>query len=246
MTFFFSSAALFGLILLAATVTAETTKYSYKDNANQAYTSSYWLVDPCVDMNSFSMYATDGFFKSSDSKKTSVKYLNGEAAIYSDCTSTGATLTTFNFYLTEPLSGLVISSLTNVTVKTNVTAFFTKSTCTVESSEYPNSDSPKNRTYYVCGSDYESETNTLTIDTVMKLPTSAASSKVYSSNNKGVNRGPGYLEKYESKSKCKTVVATKNTLKWGKKMTIIIPDTDFSNTGEICKVSSGYSERVTF
>jgi hypothetical protein len=238
-----SSTIMLGLATFTSTVTAETTKYSYKENSNQAYSSSYWRVDPCLDYNSFTMYATDGFVKN-DGKKEIIKYLNGDASIYSDCQSNSATLTTFNFYSTENLSGLVVTPLTNATMRTNVTAYFTKSACAVESYDYPAQDSnPISYSYYVCGEGYESGTKALTIDTVMKLATGDVLSKVYSSNTRGVTHAPGYLEKYETKSKCKTAVATKNTLKWGKKTTIIIPTTDFA---EICKVSSGFSERISF
>jgi hypothetical protein len=245
-----TSTALFGLVTFAATDAAEMTKYTSKEDSNQAFTSSVWQVDSCFDSNYFTIYANDGFVKTSDSTKTILKYLNGEATIYSDCTSTGATVTTFNFYATEPVLGFVISPLNNATVKTTVEAFFTKSKCVVESYEYPDSDSGKtSNSYYVCGDsgdEFESGTKTLTIDMVMSLPKDDAYAKVYSSNSRGINRGPGYIEKYETKSKCKSTVTIKNTLKWGKKTTVVIPDTQSSTTGEVCKLSKGYSERILF
>jgi hypothetical protein len=234
-------------LMFSTVIAQEQIKYSYKENSNQAFTSSYWQVDPCIDINYFSLYATDGFFKQTGSKKTIIKSVSGDATYYTDCKSTGATRTTLSFYSTEPVTGLVFSPLTNVTIKTNITAFFSKSQCIIQSFEYPDFNSGESfYSYYVCGDEFDSGTQELTINTLMNLPAAGAASSVYSSNNKGINRGPGYFEKYESKSKCKSSVVAKNIIKLGKKAPFDIPNTEFTNTGEICKVSSGSSQRYLF
>jgi hypothetical protein len=224
----------------------ETVKFTYKTNSNQAYTSSYWQTDPCIDVNYFEMFASDGYTKQTGSKKVTFKSLEGASTFYSNCKSTGATRTEFNFYSTEGVSGLVFTSLANITVMTNVTAFYTKSLCVIQSYEYPDFESGEEiYSYYVCGDPFESDTKTLSIETILKVTTGVDADE-YTSVNKGVNRGPGYVVKYESKARCKSALTTKNIVKLNKKALFTIPLDEFSTFGEICKASSGSSERYMF
>ena len=191
------------------------------------------------------MFASDGFVKASGSKKEIVKSVSGYSTFYSNCKSTGATRTDLSFYSTEPVAGLVFSPLINATIKTNMTAYFTKSQCVIQTFEYPDFESGEGSySYYVCGDEIDSGTRPLSIDTIMSLSTDLSSD--YSSTNKGVTRGPGYLVKYESKSRCKTAIPTKNVISFGKKIPIVFSTDSGSSFGEICKAKSGYSERIMF
>lgn len=234
-------------LFLATTVEAnEVSKFSYKENSNQAYIQTYWQNAACLEFNSFSIFASDGFIKAVGSKKEIIKSVSGSATLYSNCKKSGATRTELSFYSTDPVSGLLFSPLKNATIATNMTAYFTKSQCVIQSYEYPDFESGEEGlySYYVCGDEIDSGTRLLSIDMTLTLP--AVVSSDYSSVNKGVNRGPGYLVKYESKSRCKTVIPTKNNITFGKKIPIVFATDSGASFGEICKAQSGYSERITF
>lgn len=228
-------------LFFATTVQAnEVSKFSYKENSNQAYIQTYWQNDACLEFNSFSIFASDGFIKAVGSKKEIIKSVSGSATLYSNCKTSGATRTELSFYSTDPVSGLLFSPLKNATIATNMTAYFTKSQCVIQSYEYEEGL----YSYYVCGDEIDSGTRPLSIDMILALP--AVVSSDYSSVNKGVNRGPGYLVKYESKSRCKSAIPTKNIITFGKKIPIVFATDGGASFGEICKAQSGYSERITF
>ena len=236
-----ASTSLFSLLLANTVEASEVSKFSYKQNSNQAYISSYWQSNPCLEFNSFSMFASDGFIKAVGSKKEIIKSVSGYATIFTNCKTSGATRTDISFYSTEPVTGLLFSPLTNATITTNMTAYFTKAQCVIQTYEYPDEGS---YSYYVCGDEIDSGTRPLSIDTIITLPSDFSSE--YSSVNKGVDRGPGYLVKYESKSKCKSAIPTKNVITFGKKIPIVFDADNGVAFGEICKAQSGYSERITF
>ena len=245
MKFAIASTTLLSLILSTIVEANEVVKFSYKENSNQAYVSSYWQTDPCIDFNYFSLFASDGFVKQAGSKKEVVKSVSGYATIYSNCKASGATRTEYSFYSTEAVTGLLFSPLKNVTIATNMTAYFTKSKCVIQTYEYPDFESGEGSySYYVCGDEIDSGNRPLSIDTVIGLPLDFSGD--YVSINKGVNRGPGYLVKYESKSRCKSAVPTKNVITIGKKLPIVFTTDTGASYGEICKAQSGYSERIMF
>jgi hypothetical protein len=68
----------------------------------------------------------------------------------------------------------------------------------------------------------------------------------YTSNQKGVARGPGYVLKYETKSRCKSATLTKSSIKLGKRAEIVIPPTEYFADAEICKLKSGTTERYIY
>lgn len=245
MKFTIASTTLLSLIFSTTVGANDVVKFSYKENSNQAYVETYWQTSPCIDYNSFSMFASDGFVKASGSKKEIVKSVSGYATFYSNCKTSGATRTDVSFYSTEPVSGLAFSPLKNATITTNMTAYFTKSQCVIQTYEYPDFESGEGSySYYVCGDEIDSGTRPLSIDTIITLPPDFSSD--YTSINKGVTRGPGYLVKYESKSRCKTAVPTKNVITFGKKIPIVFATDSGSSFSEICKAQSGYSERILF
>jgi hypothetical protein len=191
------------------------------------------------------MFASDGFVKNSGSKKEIIKSISGYAILFSNCKKNGATRTDLSFYSTEPVNGLVFTQLKNATIATNMTAYFTKSKCVIQSYEYPEFESgEESYSYYACGDKIDSGTRPLLISTIMQLP--ANYSNDYTSINKGVNRRPGYLVRFESKSRCKTAVPTQNVITFGKKIPIVFATDSGASYGEICKAQSGYSERILF
>ena len=192
------------------------------------------------------MFLSDGFVKQSGSKKETFKSVSGSATLFSSCNKKGAVRTDISFYSTEPVTGLKFSPLRNVTVATSMTAYFTKQQCVIQSYEYPDyeTDEPVRSSYYVCGDQFSSGTRPLSIDTVINLTQNYTSE--YSSTNKGVNRGPGYLEKYESKSRCKSSEPTKNVITFQTKIPIVFKTELGFSYGNICKVQSGFSERIVF
>ena len=239
------STMLLSLILSITVKANKVVKFSYKENSNQAYVETYWPTSPCVEYNYFSIFASDGFVKASGSKKEIIKSVSGSAIFFSNCKNSGATRTELSFYSTEPVAGLVFSPLRNTTIATNMTAYFTKSKCVIQSYDYPDFDSGEGSySYYVCGDEVDSGTRPLSINTIIQL--SQEYSSDYTSINKGVNRGPGYLVKYESKSRCRTAVPTKNVITFGKKIPVVFATDTGASYGEICKAQSGYSERILF
>lgn len=236
--------ALFSLFLSASA--NEVYKFSYKENSNNAFIESYWPNAPCIEFNSFAMFLSDGFVKQTGSKKETFKSVSGSATLFSSCNKKGAVRTDINFYSTEPVTGLNFSTLSNVTVATNMTAFFTKTQCVIQSYEYPGFESGESETssYYVCGDQFSSGTRPLSIDTVINLTQNFTSE--YSSTNKGVNSGPGYLVKYESKARCKSAAPTKNVITFFTKTPIVLKTEIGYTYGDICKVQSGFSERIVF
>jgi hypothetical protein len=233
-------------LILSITIEAnEVVKYSYKQNSNQAYVESYWRTNPCIDYNSFSLFASDGFVKASGSKKEIIKSVSGSGVFYSNCDRIGATRTELSFYSTEPVTGLRFSQLTNVTIATNLTTFYSKSQCIIQSYEYPDEfGEEESIKYYVCGDEFDSGTGPVSIDTIIKLSTNFSSD--YTSINKGVSRGPGYISKYESKSRCKTAVPTKNVITFDEKIPIVFSTDSGYSYSEICKAQSGSTERIMF
>jgi hypothetical protein len=219
-------------------------KFTYKENSNTASVSSYWQTDPCIDTNYIELFASDGYIKQTGSSKVTFMALEVTSTFYTGCTKTGATRTDFNFFSTDPVSGIKFASLNNFTLATSVPAYFTKSKCVIQSFNFPESGELSLK-YYVCGDPYESGTKTVSINTVMKV-TTGVNADEYSSVDKGVERGPGYVLKYESKSRCKTTVTTKNIVKVNNKALYTIPLDEFSTFGNICKASSGSSERIMF
>ena len=127
-----------------------------------------------------------------------------------------------------------------------MTAYFTKQQCVIQTYEYPDYETGETieSSYYVCGDQFSSGTRPLSIDTVINLTQNFTSE--YSSTNKGVNRGPGYLEKYESKSRCKSSEPTKNVITFQTKIPIVFKTELGFSYGNICKVQSGFSERIVF
>ena len=245
MKFTIASTTLLSLILTPIAAANDVVKFSYKENSNQAYVETYWQTSPCIEYNSFSIFASDGFVKVSGSKKEVIKSVSGYATLFSNCKKSGATRTDWNFYSTDPVSGLLFSPLQNATITTNMTAYFTKYQCVIQSYEYPDFESGEEfLSYYICGDAIDSGTRPISIDSIISLPTDISSD--YSSVNKGVTRGPGYLVKYESKSRCKAAVPTKNVITIGKKLPIVFTSDSAASYGEICKAKSGYSERIMF
>ena len=245
MKFAIASTTVLSLILSTIVQANKVVKYSYETNSNQGYIETYWQTSPCIEYNSFSIFASDGFVKVSGSKKEVIKSVSGYATLFSNCKKSGATRTDWSFYSTDPVSGLLFSPLKNTTITTTLTAYFTKSQCVIQSYEYPDFENGEGSySYYVCGDEIDSGTRPISIDTIISLPTDISSD--YTSINKGVNRGPGYLVKYESKSRCKAAVPTKNVITIGKKLPIVFTSDSAASYGEICKAKSGYSERILF
>lgn len=233
-------------LVVAATVTKEKVKYTYKTNSNNAYVSTYWQKEPCIDYNSFWMFAADGYTKESGSSKVTIKSVEGSLTYYSNCVSTGATRTYISFYSTEPVSGMVFRQLNNVTIFTNMTAFSTKVKCVIQSYTYPDIDSSEESySYYVCGDPYESKNKKISIDTIMKV-NKGVDADEYTSIEKGIERRQGYISKYESNQRCKSSNIAKNIIKINKQVPITILFNDDSTYSNICKVSSGYTERILF
>jgi hypothetical protein len=233
-------------LVVAAAVTKEKIKYTYKANSNTAYVGTFWQTEPCIDYNSFSIFAADGYTKQSGSSKVTIKSVEGSLTYYSKCVSTGATRTDISFYSTEPVSGLLFRQLNNVTILTNITAFSTKAKCVIQSYTYPDSDSSEETySYYVCGDPYESKNKKISIDTIMKATTGVDADE-YTSIEKGVERHQGYILKYESNQRCKSTSITKNIIKINKQVPISIAINSDNTDSNICKVSSGYTERILF
>ena len=88
-----------------------------------------------------------------------------------------------------------------------------------------------------------SGTRPLSIDTVINL--SQNFSGAYSSTNKGMDRGPGYLVKYESKSRGKSAAPMKNVITVGTKIPIVFRTELDSSFGDTSARSSLVSVNVS-
>ena len=234
-------------LFLSVVVGAETIKYKFKENSNKADIETYWKTDPsCVEFNSFSIYATDGYFKAGGEDKTIIKEVYGSATLYSNCKESGANRLDVNFYSSELVSGLVFSQLKNVTIDATLSAYVSKSKCVIQSYDFFEFE-PELLSYYVCGDVVDSSTRPMSIKMVIAPETDF--SNEYTSIEKGVTRAPGFLVKYETNSRCKFSVATKNVITLGKKNPIVFEtdtDSEAFSYGKICKVKSGSSTRIKF
>lgn len=249
MKFTIASTSLLSLFLsVAVGAKKDVVKYKYKENGNIADINSYWKNDEsCVEPNSFSLFATDGYIKETGEDKDIIKSVEGFATLYSNCKEGTAIRTALNFLSSESVQGLFFTQLKNVTIDTTLTAYFSKSKCVIQSYEFFEFESsePEVFSYYVCGDEIDSGKRPISISTVIAPLTNFSSE--YTSIEKGVTRGPGYLLKYDTNARCKTASATKNVITLGKKNPIVFTaDSDDLLFGTICKVKSGIKERIKF
>lgn len=228
----------------------EVYKFKFKENSNTASIDTFWKTDKsCVEPSYFSLFATDGYIKVAGGDKETIKSVNGYATLYSNCKDGIATRTELSFFssiISEPAPALVFSQLKNVTIDATMTAYFSKSKCVIQTYDFFEFESTESEvfSYYVCGDEIDSGKRPISIHTVLAPPTDF--SDEYTSIEKGVSRGPGFLLKSDTNSRCKTTVATKNVITLGKKNPIVFSSNSDDFVSKICKVKSGATERIKF
>jgi hypothetical protein len=220
----------------AATVlgTKNSVKFAYKQNANLVYSEAYWQDEACFGPSSISVFAGDGFFKQKGTKKVQFKAAEVYGTFYSDCTETSVTLT--DLYLFDEATKLTFGGLDNATVSIAATAYIYTSPCTVET--YVDEEFGYSYTSYSCSEGTSSE-ETFTLDLFTKT-----AGGDYTEISKGIRKGPGFVTKYKSSSKCKEESSStfSNVAVGGVPFTV---EEEFGY-GDICKVKEGYSERYYF
>jgi hypothetical protein len=232
MNFVLASIALFGFFGTANGVQKVYT-YTYKKDSNQAFSANYWQDESCLEGSSIEAFASDGFTKAKGSKKVTFKAVEGYATTYSACDSAGATRTTVSFFSETPT--LKFSALNNVSIATTVDAFYATSQCAIET--YVD-ETGFEYSYYSCAEETGFGNATVSIDLFVKT-----SGGVYTSVTNGVNRGPGYVVKFKSSSRCKQASSWTWDVSIGG--TPLFVSNDFGY-GDICKANEGYTERYVF
>jgi hypothetical protein len=222
------------LFSFATTVQGKQVKFVYKQNANTVSSFVSFSSDPaCVEGSSISVFAGDGFFKQKGSKRENFKYAEVEATFLSDCTETGATRYYLNVY--DEDAELKFGGSDNATVAVSASAYVQKSQCTVETYVYESGDTYK---YYSCCDGESSYT-----DFTLNLFTKTAGG-IYSERSQGTRKGPGFVTKYKSNSKCKEQESSmfSNVVLGG----AALPMQVYFTFGDICKVQDGSSDRYIF
>ena len=219
---------------IAASVQALPGRYGFKANSLQVFAEAFWGDESCPIPNSISVFAGDGFVRQGIGQTNSIQALEVYGSFFSDCNATYATY--LPFYLFQEGADLTFDGLDSASLSFSDTVTLFKGTCTIQTII----EEDFNSTFASCSSGENYTEETLTFD--LAIETAGAT---YLSRSRESQRGPGYVSRRKSRSRCKEQAS----ISWSNVVvgdySLTVPEDEFYG-GDICRVIEGYDERFAF
>jgi hypothetical protein len=224
------------LVFLFATnrVQGDKVTFVYKENSLLVSSEAYFEDEACLEPSFVSVFAGDSVYKQQGTKKIKLQTAEVYGTFFSNCTKKGATKS--ELYLFDEDPKLVVGGLDKATVSIAAKAYVQTSSCSIKT--FVDREFGYNYTYYSC-----CEGESLEVPLLLDLSVKTYGD-VYKERSNGSRKGPGFVTKYKSSSKCKD--QQKSTFS-----NFVVGDVPFTeevaySSGDICKAKDGSSDRYSY